>query len=174
MPLTPEQFQSIYPKVMGWIDLRLAMHRAQAVAVACTGFRRLPEFFPKAVLTEARYVVVDKVPVPSLAQVGLAAPEFLQFEQMEPAGITYRQTFFVRKGEERRESLFFHELIHVLQWKELGSEEFLRRYADGLAKLGYRNSPLETMAYDAEERFEDGREIFDAVRYVRDQLTGLK
>lgn len=170
MPLTPDQFQVLYPKIIGWIDLRLAIHANQARPVAAAGFQRLPEFFGKQVLESARYVVVDKVPVPPLTKLGFALPELVEFERMEAAGITYRQTFFVKKNEATRESLFFHELIHVVQWSVLGPEELLRRYAAGLAAAGYRNSPLEVMAYEAEERFVEGREVFNAVRFVREQL----
>ena len=47
-----------------------------------------------------------------------------------------------------------HELVHVLQWRRLGPEKFLALYADGLERFGYRNSPLEAMAYDLQDRFE--------------------
>lgn len=171
MSLTAEQFQVLYPKLMGWIDLRLAMHRGTAATVASAGFARLPEYFGQALLNEAQFVVVAKVPVPPLAQIGLTSAEFMHFEQMEALGITYRQTFFVRKDAAQREALFFHELIHVVQWKLLGAEEFLKRYAAGLAEFGYRNSPLEVMAYVAEERFSESREVFDAVRYVKEELA---
>ena len=51
------------------------------------------------------------------------------------------------------EGLYFHELMHVVQWRMLGPERFLAAYADGLEKFGYRNSPLEAMAYDAQAAF---------------------
>lgn len=149
------------------------MHRAQAATVGSAGFPRLSEYFPKAILTEARYVAVDKVPVPPLAKLGLSAPEFLQFEQMEALGITYRSTFFVQKQAVRSEALFFHEMIHVVQWHELGPEGFLKKYAAGLFANGYRGSPLEVMAYAAEEHFTNTNEVFDAARYVKDELRRL-
>src|SRR4051812_46028427 len=106
MPLTPEQFQQLYPQIMGWIDLRLAMHRSAARPVSSAGFNLLPEYFPKTVLDEARYIVVDKVPVPPLTDIGLTAPGFLDFESKEPNGITYRQSFFVRKPAAKVASLY--------------------------------------------------------------------
>ena len=46
------------------------------------------------------------------------------------------------------EAIHFHELIHVIQWRLLGPEDFLKSYANGLDEFGYENSPLEKMAYD--------------------------
>ena len=54
----------------------------------------------------------------------------------------------------RDESLHFHELVHVIQWRLLGPEKFLAFYADGLERFGYRNSPLEVMAYNLQDRFD--------------------
>ena len=54
----------------------------------------------------------------------------------------------------RYESLHFHELVHVIQWRLLGSEKFLALYADGLERFGYRKSPLEVMAFGLQHRFQ--------------------
>jgi hypothetical protein len=40
-----------------------------------------------------------------------------------------------------------------MPWRLLGSERFRAAYALGLQAAGYRNRPLEVMAYDAEECF---------------------
>lgn len=169
MPLSQEQFAKLYPKIIGWIDLQLALHSSAARPVAAAGFARLPEYFGRELLASTRYVPVEKVPMPPLTRLGL--PQFGDFERITAAGITYRQTFFVQKAEAGRESLFFHELIHVVQWNLLGPEDFLRRYAAGLEAEGYRNSPLEVMAYDAQERFETDAETFDAALWVKKQLN---
>ena len=60
--------------------------------------------------------------------------------------------------------------IHVIQWRILGPEQFLRLYADGLEHFGYRDSPLEKMAYDAEAAF-TAKEIFDAEQLVARKLS---
>ena len=73
---------------------------------------------------------------------------------MDAGGITYLNTYFVRADQSHSESLHFHELVHVIQWRLLGPENFLAFYADGLERFGYRNSPLEAMAYNLQGRFE--------------------
>jgi hypothetical protein len=65
----------------------------------------------------------------------------------------------------------FHELIHILQWRILGPERFLWLYADGLERFGYRNSPLEIMAYELQERFDAERKPFDVALEVERRLS---
>jgi hypothetical protein len=67
-----------------------------------------------------------------------------------------------RQNRSREESLHFHELVHVVQWRHLGPEQILGRYANGLERFGYRQSPLERIAYDLEERFDREAQPFDA------------
>jgi hypothetical protein len=58
----------------------------------------------------------------------------------------------------------------VIQWRILGPENFLRSYADGLERYGYRDSPLEIMAYNAEARFVTSTAGFDAEQLVAENL----
>jgi len=57
----------------------------------------------------------------------------------------------------------------TLPWVILSPERFLAIYAAGLETHGYRNSPLEVMAYDLQAAFEKGA-IFDAAQIVADKL----
>lgn len=168
MPLTEAEFHSKYPLIFGWITRTLAAHAAQVRGVSQLGFRRLPGYFSAGTLNSAKVITVNRLPVPPLSALGL--PQFAEMERMTSGGITYLDTFFVTPGEVADESLHFHELIHVVQWRLLGPERFLAAYADGLEKFGYRDSPLEVMAYDAQERF-DRAEVFDAERWVTRQLA---
>ena len=95
---------------------------------------------------------------------------FADFERGNFNGITYLNTFFIKRNELRNEVIHFHELIHVIQWRILGPEQFLRLYADGLERFGYRDSPLEVMAYDAEAAFM-AKDIFDAEKMVARKLS---
>lgn len=70
------------------------------------------------------------------------------------AGITYNDTYFIREDLLSGESLHFHELVHVVQWKFFGPEKMLMHYAAGLLQSGYRDSFLEVMAYKQQYRFE--------------------
>jgi hypothetical protein len=166
--MTPDKFQALYPGLIGWIRATLAAHAPDARSVASAGFARLPSCFSEELLASAKFVAVDRVPTPPLAALGLS--RFAAFELGDPDGITYLDTFFVRRGRATDEELHFHELIHVVQWRLLGPEKFLAAYAAGLEAFGYRHSPLERMAYDAQAVFASGR-IFDAEGFVAEELS---
>jgi hypothetical protein len=61
-------------------------------------------------------------------------------------------------------------MIHIVQWRLLGAEFFLAMYASGLDKFGYRETPLEKMAYDAQKLFERSASVFDAEQFVAQKL----
>lgn len=149
---------------MQWIKSALDQHAGETRNVASFGFRRLPQYYRTATLATTSVVVVPKLPVPPLSRFGLT--QFKDWESTEYGGITYMDTFFVTPDFSGNESLYFHELIHVVQWRLLGAERFVIEYAHGLERFGYRDSPLEVMAYDAQERFDRG-EVFDAEALVQ-------
>ncbi len=169
--MTPEEFQALYPQVIDWIRRTLAAHEKSAKSVASAGFARLPLYFSHKLLASTRFVAVDRPPMPPLAALGLK--QFAAFEQGDFDGITYLDTMFLKRGHAVDEGLYFHELIHVVQWRLLGPERFLAAYADGLERMGYRSSPLETMAYDAQAAFSQSTEAFDAEKMVAHQLSGF-
>ena len=166
--ITPEEFQKFYPRVLGWIDATLRAHAGNTRTVVSRGFPRLPLYFSADTLTSAKVVLVDQLPIPPLLSWGLT--RFADFERGNFSGITYLNTFFIKWDELRNEAIHFHELIHVIQWRILGPEQFLRSYADGLERFGYRDSPLEVMAYDAEAAFM-AKGIFDAEKMVAKKLS---
>lgn len=138
-----------------WIDRTIRLSRKKSRPVIELNFPRINGVFPKKLLKKTRVVIVpDKPPFPPLNQMGLA--ELYSLEQLPIAGITYKDTFFVNRNHVT-ESLHFHELIHVVQWERLGMERFLLAYGVGLIQFGYKESPLEQMAYNLQRDFD--REI---------------
>lgn len=166
--MTPEDFRKVFPLVRDWITRTLAGHAARAKSVTSFNFPRLPRYYSSELLSRAKVVFVDKCPVPPLSAIGLS--QFADFENMNASGITYLDTYFVLWHEAERESLHFHELVHVIQWQLLGAERFLALYADGLEKHGYRNSTLEVMAYDHEARFNSNAPPYSVEGAVRQEL----
>jgi hypothetical protein len=165
--MTPEEFAKYTPLLIAWIDNTL--HDAFPVVrpVSESGFSRLSSYFSKETLRSAKVAVVDQLPLPPLTEMGLSG--FQGFERGDYGGITYLDTFFVRRPDQT-ESLYFHELIHVIQWRLLGPERFLASYAAGLEQFGYFNSPLEAMAYQAQTTFDSSSVPFDAENLVFDNL----
>ena len=63
--------------------------------------------------------------------------------------------------------LIFHELVHVVQYRLLGVEEFARLYVRGYLQGGYEGTPLEICAYELDGRFIMGSVGFDVEAEVR-------
>lgn len=168
--MTPEEFKTFYPYLAGWIRQTLVAHAKSARIVASVGFQRLPLYFSAELLQLAKFVVIERVPLPPLSAMGLG--RFAEFERSHFGGITYLDTFFVREDCAKDESLYFHEMVHVIQWRLLGPERFLKMYADGLEKYEYRESPFEDMAYRAQAAFSQSQP-FDTERWVVEQLRPM-
>jgi len=169
--VTPEEFDTAYPKIQAWIQKTLASYEKEAQPVASMHFARLPLYFDHVLLETAKFISIDRVPTLPLSAMGLG--RFAAFEQGDFQGITYLDRYFIKRTVVIEEALHFHELIHVIQWRLLGPEVFLTAYANGLDEFGYENSPLEKMAYEAEAMFKRSSAIFDAEKFVAERLGSL-
>ena len=165
------KFYSTLPLVRKWIENTLEVHGATASPVISLPFPRLNSVLPLELLARAKVVVVNgAVPFPPLSRIGL--PEFSQMENMQLAGITYKDTFFVSHPHQT-ESLYFHELVHVVQWERLGVDNFLLAYGIGLMQFGYQDSPLEKMAYSLQARFDSDTLSGDTVEIIKHQTDAI-
>jgi hypothetical protein len=169
--LTPEEFHTAYPKLRAWIQKTLEFYEENAKPVASMHFVRLPLYFGHSLLESTKFIAIDRLPMPPLSAMGLS--RFTDFEQGDFNGVTYLDRYFTKQSVVTEEAIHFHELIHVIQWRLLGPEDFLAAYADGLDEFGYENSPLEKMAYNAEASFKRSFRIFDAEKFVAEQLGRL-
>lgn len=95
---------------------------------------------------------------------------FADFQRGNFDGITYIDTLFLKPTQSSNETIYFHELVHFIQWRLLGPDRFLFLYANGLECFGYRQSPLEAMAYNAEKAFASSMAIFDVEKMVAEKL----
>ena len=166
--MSPEEFAKFYPLLIDWIRNTLTTSAPVAHSVASRGFPRLPLYFTQKTLASAKVVLVDPLPIPPLSSMGLA--RFADFERGSFDGITYLDTFFLKPTQSSNEKMHFHELVHVIQWRLLGPDRFLFLYANGLECFGYRQSPLEAMAYDAEAAFASSTAIFNVEKMVAEKL----
>jgi len=165
------RFRRALPSVVAWIDNYIATTGADARPVSEAGFQRLPQFFPPTRLASSKVVVVGRVAAPPLGSFGLTG--FRDFESMPMAGVTYKDTFFVTQNGRSNESIHFHELVHVVQWDELGPDAFLLLYGVGLAQHGYRASPLEAMAYRLQAAFDRGEALPGLESTIRKETRQL-
>lgn len=169
-PAVLDRFRAALPRVRSWIELTLERHAPQAVPVSGLGYPRLPACFSGELLDTAKVVRVPEVPFPPLTRMGL--DELAEMEHRPLAAITYRHVFFVVPSE-LTESLCFHELVHVVQWERLGVDRFLWAYGFGLLGFGYRESPLERMAYELELAFQRGLKPGDLVEEIESRTDAV-
>ena len=158
-------------KVDAWIDGYIDAHSNERTRVSELGFPRLPAYFTPDILDNAYVVYTDHVKSPPLQELGLDGFSF--FESMDPEGITYKDTFFITPDQKDRESIHFHELIHIIQWDELSAEKFILTYGANLLVSGYRRHPLEAIAYDLQAEFDQGRPIPGLESRVRSHCREL-
>lgn len=161
-------YESFLPRVKGWIDGLLHQYSPQAKRIVDLNFLRLPQYFSKGILETTKVVYIDRPPQIPLSSLGLT--QFQDFERMRIDGVTFYDTFFVRQPLSGVEYLHFHELIHVAQWRFLGTDRFLLLYGLELLKNNYNNSLLETMAYQLQSRFQNSTNPFDAEAVIKPEL----
>jgi hypothetical protein len=166
--MSPEEFAKFYPPLLDWIRNTLSASAHSAPTVASRGFSRLPLYFTQETLASTKVVLVDPLPIPPLSSMGLA--RFADFGRGNFAGITYIDTIFLKPTSSKNENIHFHELVHVIQWRLLGPDRFLFSYANGLECFGYRHSPLEAMAYDAQTTFARSTAVFNVEKMVAAKL----
>lgn len=143
-----------------WIRLAVWVRRAVMQPLSPDVRVALADTFDEGTLDGMR-VVVGRPPVPGIARlVKLFWPNRVV---TEPAGITFGNCVVVRPGLETSTSLIHHELVHVVQWRELGWTRFLLVYLVGVVRHGYLGCPLEEIAYGLTAAWEArGRRTGDA------------
>jgi hypothetical protein len=166
-----DKFHSTLPYIREWIETTIEEYKDKAVPVSDFEFARIKKIFPHKLLRKTKAVVVTgKIPFPPLARLGLT--ELVQIENMSIAGITYKDTFFVGHLYQT-ESLFFHELVHIVQWDRLGVDDFLLAYGAGLMQFGYEDSPFEKMAYSLQTSFDNETLPENIVEVIHDRTDAI-
>ncbi|WP_081707006.1 hypothetical protein [Pseudoalteromonas sp. TB64] len=157
----------VLKQIEQWIDATNIKHKNQRIS--CEKFsREFGGFYPIEFLKNAFYVVVDKIPkpdFPALREMGLG-----DFVDMDAAGITYKNTYYMLPHVAENLRVHFHELVHVAQWHELGADAFMLRYITEIQHVGYNDAQLEKMAYDLDEHFVNNGDKIDVPKHVAQTL----
>jgi len=161
------------PLIKDWINDTLSKHKKEAKLIKDFDFGHLHLYFSDKLLstTKAIELKTGRIPKPSLSKMGLS--EFSNFENRDDDGITYNDMYFIKSKRFHDESIHFHELIHVIQWKYYGFDKFLLAIAEEILKYKYGKGPLEFMAYKHQDFFEC-LEAYDAEKEVHSELNKLK
>ena len=159
-----QQFKRLVSDVQNWMASMLARHKAQMEPVAALQPGRLNEYYPQALLQRVQRVIVDRCPVPPLAVTGI--PQLAEIESWDIKGIPWENTIFIRRDLADWDAVHFHELLHIVQWEYLGAEKYLTAWAIGTITRGYRDNPLEEMAFRHQTRFEKKDGTYNVVKAV--------
>jgi hypothetical protein len=147
-------------KGVDWVESQRKAHRGLGRILTREERSALGPFFPSQTLDLARVTFVPRLENPSfygaLPQGNL--PPLLDFSMA--SGMTFQDTIVISEryqgGRSEWHPLLFHELVHVVQYGNLGVKGFIATYVMGWAANGfdYYAVPLEAHAFELQRRFE--------------------
>jgi hypothetical protein len=167
--LSPTMISQLASMVESYISESRQKYAPQAVPLTDAQRAAMQPFFPAEILDSVRLCVLlgTRVPNPSMYSMAklMGIRNLPDFSDM--AAITFVDV--IVSHEEFTHDLLFHELVHVVQYAQLGVKEFAARYVNGFIQSGsYEEIPLEKNAYSLEERFSaDPNQIFSVADEVR-------
>lgn len=150
--LTPEQIQSIVGQLAEFIGEQRRILGPLAVPLTKDQRVRFVPYFPASVLANTRFVRVDRLADPPF----YPELEKLGFSNLPQSASMAAATFvdIVAAQQDFYDALRFHELVHAVQYAQLGLAAFAESYVVGfLNGGGYEQVPLEQIAYELDGRF---------------------
>ena len=147
-------------KGQAWVKKQRDLHRLSSTPLEPDVASVMEPFFGSDVVSSVRLRTVPEIPNPDSYDELKAAKQPIPLDFRDMTGIAYSDTVLfsdkILAGLRPSLGLVFHELVHVVQYRLLGVDEFISQYIRGWAENGmvYRAIPLEVQAYDLQERFE--------------------
>ena len=177
-PLSPQQIAWLTAAVAEYIRAQRERYYGRAVPLTFSELWR--RFFSASDLERIRAVqAAGSSPTAKSAAVDrVSNPPF--YAELENLGFTGLPDFSTMPAitfddvvvfhEPLTPQLIFHELVHVVQYRLLGVDEFARLYVRGYLHGGYEGTPLEICAYELDGRFIMGSVGFDVEGEVREWM----
>ena len=160
-----------------WIESQRAQHRVHADPLPDTTLAALSGFFEKGTLDRTRIRHVPSIENPPFYKEFEEAGEAFPLDFTVWAAITFGDVILVN-GEQvpgpPSHSVVFHEMVHVVQYDELGIHEFARRYVTPFvqSRFNYMSIPLESVAFDLQGRFKErSGDPFSAEEEIRSRIS---
>jgi len=167
--LSPTMVSQLAAMVENYISSSREKYAPDAVPLTDAQRVAMQPFFPAAVLDSARLCVLrgTRVPNPSMYSMAkmMGISNLPDFSDM--AAVTFVDV--IVSHEEFTDALLFHELVHVVQYAQMGVKEFAARFVNGFIQGGsYEEIPLEKQAHALETRLsQDGGNPFSVEDEVR-------
>lgn len=167
--LSPAMIGQLASMVEDYISNSRKKYAPEAVPLTEAQRAAMQPFFPAEILDRVRLSVLrgSRVPNPSMYSMAkmMGIKDLPDFSDM--AAITFVD--IVVSHVEFSNDLLFHELVHTVQYAQLGLKEFARRYVQGFIDGGsYEEIPLEKNAYDLEGRYsKNPQQVFSVADEVQ-------
>lgn len=152
--LPPAMVSQLASMVEDYVTSSRKKYAPQSVPLTDAQRSAMQPFFSAAVLDSARLCVLrdSRVPNPSM----YAMAKMMGIRNLPDFAAMTAITFVdvIVSHQEFTDALLFHELVHVVQYAQIGLKEFAGRFVNGFIQGGsYEEVPLEKMAYEMEGRF---------------------
>ncbi len=145
-------------------------YAARAVPLTSEQKSAMQPFFPSDVVEQVRLLALngERVQDPSFYTMA----RMMGFKNLPSFSDVAAVTFVdvIVSHEPFTNDLLFHELVHAVQYAQMGSKDFSEKYVHGfLSGGGYDGIPLEKNAYELEARYHgDPAQVFS----VADEVKG--
>ena len=167
--LSSEQVASFTQAVAQYIRAQRAHYYGRAVPLTFSDL--WSRFFSPVDLQRIRVIQPGQERVPNppfyaeLEQLGFTGlPDFTSM-----GAITFDDVVVFH--EPLTPQLIFHEMVHIVQYRLLGIDDFARLYVRGYLQGGYDGTPLEICAYELDGRFIMGSVGFNVEAEVRSWIV---
>lgn len=159
--------KSLIKMVETWV--RQVNRQHESVRQSCSQFADDFEgYFAPEFLVQCHFVVTPSIPTPDnrlLNQLGLGG-----FFGENLVGLTLSDTYYLLPSVAENLRVHFHELVHVVQWQQLGVGGFVSQYLQEYCRYGYEHMPLERMAYELDSSFVAGGPLIDVEHHVHARM----
>lgn len=143
-----------------WVKAERDRHRPDAEALSDDEKRQFAGFFTPELLDSARVKVVSAIENPGFFAAYEELGKRFPLDLSRAVGLALDDTvLLVRshggRGTDARRSILFHELVHLAQYRLLGTDPYLERYVRELAgqDYEYRANPFEAQAFELQDRY---------------------
>ncbi|HKW76654.1 MAG TPA: hypothetical protein VJN64_14080 [Terriglobales bacterium] len=152
--LTPGIITQVASMVESYIENSREKYLPKAAPLTSEQRSQTQAFFPAEILDSVRLLVLRGIRIQDPPFYTMA--RIMGIKNLPSFADTSAVTFIdvIVSHEEFTPGLLFHELVHAVQYAQLGTKEFASRYVSGFLKAGgYAENPLEKHAYELEQRF---------------------
>jgi hypothetical protein len=152
--ISPGLIGQVAGMVADYINGSRKKYGANAASLTPEQRAAMQPFFPAEILEQAKVLVLkgERIQDPGFYTMA----RMMGFKDLPSFSTVAAVTFVdvIVSHEEFTDALLFHELVHVVQYAQLGIKEFGARYVSGFVTGGgYEGIPLEKNAFELEARF---------------------